>query len=135
MSTLALAQVCDIDCVISFAPLILDLPSPNKYARGIDAILRRILYSWCRDVTIPLPALEGYRWEGNAMARYRSELEGAARAVDYVNAASVPMTFDAPTGRLSIFGRIALVDGATYSLEVATGDAPAAIRAFGASHA
>jgi hypothetical protein len=136
--SIRLAQVCDIDCVISFAPLILDVPSPNKYARGIDAILRRVLYRWCRDVSIPLPGLEGTRWEGNALARYRSELEGehnGARGVEFVAAASVPMTFDPVTGRLSIFGRIALVDGVTYPLEVSTGDAPAAILAFGATRA
>ncbi len=128
--TLSLAQVCDLDCVVSLRPLILDLPCPNRYARGVDAILRRVLYSWCRDLSVNLPALEGTRWDRNSLLRYRGELEGAARGVPFVAGASVPLTLSGT--RLLIRGRIALVTGLTFALEVAAADAPAAILAFGA---
>lgn len=134
--TLALAQVRDLDCLVSLAPLRLDMPSPNRYATGIAAILRRVLYSWCRDASINLPALEGTRWEPRSLMRYRNELEGLARAVEFVRAASVPMTL---AGReqntLIISGSIALIDGLTYPLEVSAADAPTAILAIGAQQA
>lgn len=130
--TLALAEVCDMDCVVGFAPLRLDVPSPNKYARGVQAILRRVLYSWCRDVSTPLPALEGTRWDPRSLMRYRAELEGWARRVEFVAAASVPLSLANGGSRMIILGRIALIDGQTYPLEVSTTDAPAAIIAFGA---
>lgn len=127
--TLALAQVRDLDCVVSLSPLVLDMPSPNRYATGVDAVLRRVLYKWYRDASIPLPTLEGTRWGDTALLRYRVELEGLARDVKFVRGASVPLTL---TGsRMLIRGKIALIDGRTYPLEVFAVDAPAAIRAMG----
>lgn len=132
--TLTIYQIVDMDCIVSLSPLILDQPSPTKYAYGVGAILRRVLYGWCRDIasggiTIPLPALEGTRWTSNGLMRYRNELEGNARGRNYVAGASVPLQWDGV--RLSIYGQIALVDGNSYALEVSTVDAPAAILAFG----
>ena len=131
--TISIYEVCDPDCVVSLRPLILDLPCPNKYARGVDAILRRVLYTWCRDLSLTLPALEGTRWTRNGLLRYRVELEGAARRVSFVAGASVPLTLSADGARLTIAGRIDLVTGVSLPLEVSAGDAPAAILAFGAS--
>ncbi len=51
--------------------------------------------------------------------------------IEIVSGASVPLTLI--DTRLLIRGRIDLVDGITYALEVATVDAPAAILAFGAA--
>jgi len=134
--TLALAQVRDLDCLVSLAPLALDLPSPNRYAIGVAAILRRVLYKWCREASVNLPALEGTRWESRSLMRYRSELEGLARSVEFVRAASVPMTLAGTAqSTLIIGGKIALIDGLTYPLEVSAADAPTAIRAIGAQQA
>lgn len=134
--TLALAQVRDLDCLVSLSPLRLDMPSPNRYAIGVAAILRRALYKWCREASINLPALEGTRWEARALLRYRNELEGLARSVEFVLAASVPMTLAGPDkSRLLIDGQIALVDGLTYPLELSAADAPTAIRTIGAQQA
>ncbi len=40
-----IADVCDMDMVQSFNPLVLDLGT--AYVRGSQAILRRVLYLWC----------------------------------------------------------------------------------------
>lgn len=131
--TLALAAVCDLDCVASWSPLVLDLPSPNRYARGPAAILRRVLYSWERDASVPLSRLEGVRYDRNWLLRYRVELEGLARAVPFVAGSSCPLLLSPDGARLTIRARIPLVDGRVYPLEVATLDAGAAILAIGAS--
>ena len=134
--TLALAAVVDLDCVVGFAPLVLDVPNPTRYARGAAAILRRALYVICdeRRVAVPILALKGYRFDadGRALLRMRRDYEGAIQLIDYVQGCSIDMKISA-TGRLTIPARIQLVDGRTYALEVTTGDAPAAIRALGST--
>lgn len=125
---LTLGQVVDIDCIASFAPLALDLPCPNRYAVGSKAILRRVLYYWCdpnRMVT-SLIDLKGARIDGTWLLRFRADLE-RARQLDFVAGVSAPLSFDGTT--LTILGRITLVDGIAYPLEVDTLSAPAAILA------
>ena len=128
MTTLLLSQVVDLDCVASFSPLALDVPSPDRYARGPAAILRRILYYWCdpSQMTTALLDLKGARIDGAWLVRFRADLE-RARQLDYVSAVSTPLSFDGSV--LTILGKVQLIDGRTYPLEVATLDAPAAILA------
>jgi hypothetical protein len=126
--TLALGQVTDLDCVVSMAPLVLDMPSPVRYARGAQAILRRVVYFWCdpRRMTTALPDLKGARVDGAWLIRFRADLE-RARELDFVAGVSAPLAFDGQT--LTILGRVQLVDGLSYPLEVSTLDGPAAILA------
>ena len=53
--TIALADVSDLDCVTSFAPLALDLPSAQRYAPGWRPTLRRLVYAWAADGGLPDP--------------------------------------------------------------------------------
>jgi hypothetical protein len=136
--TLSLAQVVDLDCVARWAPLALDLPAPNRYATGAAAILRRILYSWERDASTPPSRLEGIRPDAAWLLRYRSELEGLARAPggsprDFVRGASCPIYVSRDRSRMEIRAAIVLIDGLTYPLEVATSEAGAAILTLGAT--
>ena len=134
--TLSLDQVRDMDCVASMSPLAFDQPGPYREAAGAQAILRRILYPWCRDISTPLLDIEGWRPSGRDLRQFKAELESAARLAgggDYIAGASVDVTYDDQTGHLAIFARVQLVDGNTYALEVAAGDAPAAILALGAA--
>jgi len=134
--TLSLAQVRDMDCLVSMSPLAFDQPSPYREAVGAQAILRRILYSWCRDISTPLIDLEGWRPDARMLRTLKQELESAARLAgdgDFIAGASVSVTYDDVTGRIQPKGRIQLVDGLTYLLEVAVGDAPAALLAIGAA--
>jgi hypothetical protein len=126
--TLALAQVVDLDCITRFSPLVLDLPVPDKYARGAQAILRRIISYWCdpRRMTTSILDTKGARIDGAFLVRFRGDLE-RARNLDYVAGISAPLAFDGT--RLTIQSRVQLVDGLVYPLEVATRDAPAAILA------
>jgi hypothetical protein len=140
--SLALADVCDPDCIVSLRPLRFDLPVPHREARGVAAILRRVLYRWCRprgsvrgDATIgvetPLLDLEGTRLEVRQLQLLRARLLGQARDVDFVDGVSVAVD-DLGGGALSIRGAIQLVDGRTYPLEVArAADAAIVLRSIG----
>lgn len=135
-TTLSLDQVADMDCVASLTPLAFDHPSPYREATGAQAILRRVLYAWCRDVTPPLLDLDGWRPSGGDLRNLRSDLESAARLAgdgDFIAGASVDLTFDDVTGHLAVYGRIQLVDGIAYLLEVSAGDAPTALLTIGAA--
>lgn len=133
MTTLALADVCDIDCVVSWSPLVLDMPATDRYARGGDAILRRILYQWVR--VGGLLELPGRTLDRGELALLRSKFAGLAEAEDYVSSAVVVLTLDETTTVMAIAGAIKLVDGRTYPLEVSTADADAAITALGSTTA
>jgi hypothetical protein len=132
VTTLSLAQVCDLDCIASFAPLVLDQPCPVRYARGPAAILRRVIYWWCDPVqmAVALPDLKAARVDGPYLIRLRADLERAAD-LDYVAGLSAPLLFDGTT--LQIFGRVQLIDGQTYALEVSMLDGPPAILAASAA--
>jgi hypothetical protein len=134
--TISLFQVRDMDCLVSLSPIAFDLPSPYREAVGPDAILRRILYKWCRDISTPLLDLEGWRPGPRDLRQLKQELESAARLAgdgDFILGASVDVLYDTESGRLQPKGRIQLVDGLSYALEVTTGDAPAALLALGAA--
>lgn len=119
MTTLALAEVRDLDCIVSMRPLVLDYPSTERYARGKAAILRRILYSWVR---AGLLTLEGNSLSPSDLVRVRSQYEGIAETEDYVYACSLTLTLDA-SDVLTIAARATLVDGRTYEFEVTSGAA------------
>lgn len=141
--TLSLDQVRDIDCVASLAPLRFDLPSPHREAVGASAILRRVLGRWCTragsvrtdptiGITTPLTELEGARFEDRDLLRLQIELAAQARAEDFVLSARV--TVSVVGGSLRVVGRITLVDGRTYALELASAaDASVAVLALGAA--
>jgi hypothetical protein len=123
---ISLAETVDLDCVASLDPLVLDLPAPNRYARGPAAILRRVLYAWVPE----LAPLEGSRYDARALMRLRSRLEGLARRVAFVTGCSAPLRTDDTQTRLTISARVTLADGRTYPLEVLTSEAGAAILAL-----
>lgn len=132
-TTLALADVVDLDCVESFSPLVLDLPATERYATGGNAIVRRVLYGWVRDGG--LLELLGRTLSGGDVSIIRSKLAAIAESEDYVEAVSVALTLDPNTSTLSVVSAQVIVDGQVYPLEVATGDASAAIVALGSASA
>ena len=119
MTTLALSEVCDLDCVSSTSPLVLDAPSTERYARGVDAILRRILYAWVRSGLLSLTGRSLSRAEIVAL---RSQYEGLAEAEDYVLSCALTLDVD-EDGALVISARVRLVTGRTYEFEVTAGAA------------
>ncbi len=144
MTTLRLDEVCDDDCVVSFNPLRFDMPVPHREAVGAAAILRRVLYRWCTllgsiradrsiGVTTPLPDLEGARPDDLQILILQGELEAQARAEDYVLGALADLTWDG-VSKFTAKGRIQLVDGRTYALELASAaSAGVALLAIGAT--
>ncbi len=131
MTTLALAQVVDLDCLASFSPLTLDFPSVERYATGGDAIARRVLYGWVLDGG--LLELPGRTLSGGDLVIIRSKLAAIAEAEDYVQSATIALSLDPSSGALSFVAGELLIDGQVYPLEVATGDASAAIIALGSA--
>lgn len=130
-ATLALAQVRDMDCVVSFVPLILDMPSPHREVSGPAAIIRRWVYALCRDISTPLLDLDGWRCDAASLTTLQSECEGVGRILDYVQGCSVDLSYDDVAGSLTVSGILQLVDGLVYVFEVVTAAAPAAILAMG----
>jgi len=131
--TLALADVCDLDCVTSWSPLVLDLPATERYARGGDAILRRILYQWVR--VGGLLELPGRTLDRGELALLRSQFASLAEAEDYVSSAVVSLALDETSTVMEVAAAVKLIDGRTYPLEVATADAAAALTALGSTTA
>lgn len=134
-----LADVRDLDCVVSFDPLVFDLTANE--VTGAAAILRRILYRWITkrgtlpfDASVgiftPITSLEATTWGPTDLAGYGASLEREAKEVDFVNDAVVAVS---PTagGKLSISGAITLVDGMTYPLEVTSDGAAFALNSIG----
>jgi hypothetical protein len=129
--TLALAQVVDIDYVLSFRPLVFGMPSTERYATGGDAIVRRILYSWARNGG--LLELPGRTLDDEDLAQIRAQLSALAEAEDFVESITLDLELDDVTSTLTIAAAEVLIDGQTYPLEVATADAAAAIAALGSA--
>lgn len=118
--TLLLDAVCDLDCVVSASPLVLDLPKIETYARGKHAIARRVVYAWCSDAG--LLELEGASWDEPARVAYRSQLAALAEEEDYVAGADVDVEID-DSGETRITCALLFVDGSTYPLEMTAADA------------
>lgn len=116
--TLALAAVCDLDCVVSLDPLVLDLAKAESYVRGAAAIVRRVLATWARDAR--LLELEGSYSTGDLFL-LRARLRALAEAEDFVRRCTVAFTLDEPA--LVIRAELTLEDGQTYTFEVTTGEA------------
>lgn len=134
-----LASVQDTDCLRSMTPLVLGR-MPGKYVFGPDAILRRVLYAWLLpanglvyDSTFgeSILTIEGATLSPKQIRGLRGRLEAAARAEDYVSAASCPVAL--VSGELQLPGAITLVDGRTYALELLLSSAGAALDALGTS--
>lgn len=134
----SLADVRDIDCVASLAPLMFDLSA--REVTGVAAVLRRILYRWCSrrgairhapgiGMETPLTDLEAAALSDQDLEGYRAALEREAMEEDFVSDAQVALTLVG--GRLFVSGRITLVDGRTYPLEVLASEANAALLAIG----
>lgn len=117
--TLRLNDVCDIDCVVSASPLIVDLPSTERYVTGARAIAYRVVYGWIADAN--LLELEG-SWDPTEIAMLRSLLASIAEEEDFVLGCDVTVDLLA-NGELIIAAGLGLVDGRTYLLEVTAGDA------------
>jgi hypothetical protein len=131
VTTLTLAQVVDLDCIASFAPLVLDVPATERYAMGGDAIVRRVLYAWVLDGG--LLELPGRTLSAGDLVIIRSKLAALAENEDYVKAVTMDLELDPSTSTLSVVAGEILIDGQVYPLEVATGDASAAILALGSA--
>jgi len=133
---LPLASVCDTDCLFSRSPLVLKR-MPGQYVYGVQAVLRRVLYGWLlppvlvydRDFGEALVNYEGMTLSDVQILGLKGRLEASARAEDYVLAASVAVALVGTS--LSVAGRIALVDGRAYPLEVGISNAGAALDALG----
>lgn len=116
---LAMADVCDLDCVVSYSPLVLDLPKTETYARGANAIVRRVVYTWADGVN--LLSLEG-TWDASELVQLRSALARLAEEEDYVDRAAVTTTVS-DGGDLEIGCTLTFDDGTTATFSVSTADA------------
>ncbi|MBP9825944.1 MAG: hypothetical protein KBF21_17080 [Thermoanaerobaculia bacterium] len=116
--TLRLADVCDLDCVATLSPLVIDLPDAERYARGWAAIARRVLYAWALAGILDL---EGASTDDGALIAIRSQCEALAEGEDYVLSASVDASLDGDA--LTLPAALLLVDGQTYRFSVTTGAA------------
>lgn len=139
--TLALDQVRDVDCVLSFQPLRLGLS-----ARTVDsaaAVLRRILYRWCTPrgflpwdlgvgLATPVQGLVGAVLSPVDVLGLRQALRREAMAENFVYDADVSVTL-ATGGGLTIRAAVTLVDGIAYPLEVDITGAAAALSKIGAT--
>ena len=130
--TLALEEIIDLDCVLSWRPLVLGLPATETYAHGGDAIARRVLVSWARKGG--LYELSGRSFTQGELALVRSRFGRLAEEEDYVVAARVTLTLE-DASILAVGATLTLEDGATYPLEVSTADAATALLALGSSTA
>ena len=133
MTTLALAQVVDLDVVVSFRPLAIDIPAAETYVTGGNAIVRRVLLEWILDGG--LLELPGRTLSGGDIAIIRSKLARLAEEEDYVQSVTMALSLDPTTSTLSVVSGEVLIDGQVYPLEVATSDASAAIIALGSASA
>lgn len=115
---LKLADVVDLDCLISARPIVLGLPSTERYVRGARAIAQRVLATWVREVG--LLDLEGKSPDDAEAVILRGALEGLAEDEDHVLGADVAIT--APDGDLSITCKLRFQDG-SYTFSVSTADA------------
>lgn len=122
----AIADVYDMDCIVSFVPLKLGLTA--AFTRGASAIMRRILRRWCilvgsdpdsPDLGVPVPILDmdGVTLSRDDLQAFRASLEKQARDESFVSTARVSATLS-DSGLLSISAIVTLEDGLTYSLEV-----------------
>ena len=118
--SLPLAQVCDLDCVTTAKPLVLDLAPTERYVTGQRAVTQRIVVGWVTDAD--LLDLEGRSWAPIDLAIYQTLLAGIAEDEDYVRSADVTVSV-VDGGTLTISCSIVFIDGSTYLLEVTAADA------------
>jgi hypothetical protein len=120
---LTLTDVCDVDCVVSISPLVVDLPSTERYVTGARAVAYRVLYGWIADAR--LLELEG-SWDPTEIAMLRSLLASIAEEEDFVLGCDVTVDLLA-AGDMIIAAALGLIDGRTYLLEVTVGEAVSVI--------
>lgn len=128
--TLTLAQISDLAVVVSYKPLVFDFPAAERYVTGGNAIVQRVLIAWARDGG--LLELPGRTLDTDELAELRSALARIAEAEDFVQSVTLELQLD-DAGTLDVIAGEVLIDGQTYPLEVATGDASAAILALGSA--
>lgn len=117
---LTLDQVCDLDCVASTSPLVVDLASTERYVYGLRAIAQRVLVGWI--VEGALLELDGHTLDPDAdLVILRAQYRRIAEEEDYVLGAGVTATLVDDV--LTIAGALRFVDGRTYLLEVTSADA------------
>lgn len=133
MTTLALADVRELDHVLSWRPLVFGSPEAERYVSGGNAIARHVLYSWTRNAR--LIELPGKSFDEGGLAELRSTLSRLAEEEDFVDSVTVDLTLDPDTGALLIAAAVIFVDGRPYPLEVDTASAAAAITALGSATA
>lgn len=127
----SLADVKDMDCLISFNPLAFDLGS--AYVTGADAILRRVLYRWCTllgtmlhapglGMSRPLLDADGATFSPADLQGLRASLEAQAKDTPFVAECSAPVKLDA-NGSFTVRGKVVLTDNRAYALELSVTDA------------
>ncbi len=131
MADQRLADVLDMDCVVSENPLVFGLTS--AFVRGPRAILQRILWRWCQlvgfaqyapDLGVPVPLLDidGATFSRADLAGLRATLTKQARDEDFVTDASVAVSLS-DAGALTVRAAITMTDAGVYPLEVLAIDA------------
>ncbi len=117
---LTLDQICDLDCVVSTAPLVVDLAATERYVYGQRAIAQRVLVGWIDDGA--LLELDGHTLDPDAdLVILRAQYRRIAEEEDFVIGAGVTATLVDDV--LTIVGFLRFVDGRTYILEVTSADA------------
>lgn len=126
MADAQLADVLDMNCIVSTNPLTFDLTA--AFVSGARAILQRIVWRWCQllgfvtyapELGIPTPLLDidGATFSRQDLAGLRAQLTKQAKAEDFVTQAAVLVAVD-DAGLLTITAVITLTDGGNYPLEV-----------------
>ena len=127
MTDKLLADVCDMDTVVSTTPLAFGLTS--AFVKGPRAILQRILsMRWCQllgyitydetmGITTPIQDLDGTTWAREDLQGLRGALIKQAMEEDFVTGCTVALTLT-DSGLFTIRAVVSMTDGGDYSLEV-----------------
>lgn len=117
--TLPLDQVTDLDCVLSFSPLVVDLPDTERYVSGLAAIARRALYAWIADGA--LLDLDGGSFDDADLLALRSAYQALAEDENYI--LSAPVSAELHGGALVVASELVFIDGRAYTMEVTSAEA------------
>jgi hypothetical protein len=128
--SLALAEVRDLDCIVSLSPLTFD--STPKEITGARAILHRIVYAIC-GLFLDLRDLAGSTIDDTDRIGLEAAVERVTEEEDYVlpGGATCEIRVNQNTGTVTIALDVILVDGRTYALEVSVSEAGAVIVQLG----
>jgi|HubBroStandDraft_6_1064221.scaffolds.fasta_scaffold271583_2 hypothetical protein len=118
--TLTIYQVVDLDCIVSMVPLIVDLPTTERYVTGPRAIAYRVVYAWVNEAQ--LLELEGSYGPGD-LAVLRALLASLAEDEDFVRTATVTITQSPDGSQLAIACILDLSGVGPYPFEVTAANA------------